>query len=69
MHPLIERMWKFLRAKALSRWHKTFEDMQAAVSSVLDHLEDYRGELQTLMTEKFHIIDKQDIPVEYREVA
>jgi transposase len=66
---LIERMWKFLRAKALSRWHKTFEDMQVAVSEVLDHLEDYRGELRTLMTEKFHIIDKQDIPVEYREAA
>jgi transposase len=66
---LIERMWKFLRAKALSRWHKTFEDMQAAVSEVLDHLEDYRSELQTLMTEKFHIIDKEDIPVEYREAV
>src|SRR5262245_5860947 len=66
---LIERLWKFLRAKALCHWHKTFEDMQAAVSEVLDHLEDYRGELQTLMREKFHIIDKQDIPVEYREVA
>jgi transposase len=66
---LIERLWKFLRAKTLCRWHKTFEDMQAAVSEVLDHLEDYRGELRTLMTEKFHIIDKQEIPVQYREVA
>jgi transposase len=66
---LIERMWKFLRAKALCKWHKTFEDMQAAVSEVLDHLEDYRGELQTLLIEKFHIIDKQDIPVQYREVG
>jgi transposase len=66
---LIERMWKFLRAKALSRWHKTFEDMQAAVSEVLDHREDYRGELGTRMAEKFHIIDKKDIPVQYREVA
>jgi transposase len=66
---LIERMWKFMRGKALSRWHKTFEDMQAAVSDVLDHLEKYRGELQTLMTEKFHIIDREDIPVQYREVA
>jgi hypothetical protein len=66
---LIERMWKFMRAKALCRWHKTFEDMQAAVSGVLDHLEDYRGELQTLMTEEFHIIDKKAIPVQYREVA
>jgi transposase len=66
---LIERLWKFLRAQALCRWHKTFTDMQAAVSEVLDHLEDYRGELQVLMTERFHIIDKQDIPVQYRAVA
>src|SRR3954465_15279496 len=66
---LIERLWKFLRARALSRWHQTFEDMQAAVSEVLDHLEDYRGELRTLMTETFHIIDKQDTPVQYREAA
>jgi transposase len=66
---LIERMWKFLRAKALCRWHKTFEDMQVAVSEVLDHLEDYRDDLRTLMSETFHIIDKQDIPVQYREVA
>jgi len=46
-----------------------FEDMQAAVSEVLDHLENYRDELQTLMTETFHIIDKQDIPVQYRKAA
>jgi transposase len=66
---LIERLWKFLRAKALCRWHKTFDDMQAAVSEVLDHLESYRDELQTLMTETFHIIAKKDIPVQYREAA
>jgi transposase len=66
---LIERLWKFMRKEALCKWHKTFEDMQAAVAGVLDHLDDYRSELETLMTEKFHIIDKKDIPVEYREVA
>src|SRR4029450_13703071 len=66
---LIERMWKFLRARALSRWHKTFDGMQAAVSEVLDHLGDCRGELRTLMTETFHIIDRQDIPVQYRQAA
>ncbi len=38
--------------EAFTRWHKTFEDMEAAVSEVLDHLEDYRGELTTLMTER-----------------
>jgi transposase len=66
---LIERMWKFMRAKALCKWHQTFEDMQAAVSEVLGQLDNYRAELQTLMTEKYHIIDKKDIPVQYREVA
>jgi transposase len=66
---LIERLWKFLRAKALCRWHKTFEAMQEAVSTVLDHLDQYRDELATLMVEQFHIIDKQEIPVEYKEVA
>jgi transposase len=50
---LIERLWKFLRKKAFTRWHRSFEELQAAVSEVLDHLEDYREELTTLMVEKF----------------
>jgi len=50
---LIERLWKLLRKEAFTRWHQTFEAMEAAVSAVLDHLEDYRAELTTLMTEKF----------------
>ncbi len=66
---LIERLWKFLKQKALSRWHKTFADMEAAIADVLDHLDRYHDELATLMTETFHIIDKQEIPVPYREVG
>ena len=66
---LIERLWKFMKQKALSRWHKTFEAMQEAVSEVLDHLDQYRDELATWMKDKFHIIPKEEIPVEYREVA
>jgi transposase len=66
---LIERLWKFLRQRSLSRWHQTFEAMQTAVSEVLDHLSDYRKELNTLMTEHFHIVAKAAIPVEYREIA
>ena len=65
---LIERLWKFLRKRALSRWHKTFEAMQA-VSEVLDHLSDYRSELDTRMTEEFHIVAQEAIPVAYREAA
>src|SRR3954452_22842148 len=54
---LIERLWKFLRKKALNRWHETFEEMQAAVAEVLDRLGDYRDELATLMTERFAIVE------------
>jgi transposase len=54
---LIERLWKFLRKKALSRWHVTFEGMQTAVAGVLDRLGDYRDELSTLMTERFAIVE------------
>ena len=57
---LIERLWRFLRKTALNRWHRTFEAMQAAVAEVLDHLDDYRGELVTLMTERFQIVEVQD---------
>jgi transposase len=53
----IERLWKFLRKKALSRWHVTFEGMQAAVAEVLDRLGDHRDELSTLMTERFAIVE------------
>jgi transposase len=66
---LIERLWKLLRKEAFNRWHKTFDHMQDAVSEVLDHLPSYRRELGTLMTETFHILKKQDIPVEYREAS
>src|SRR3954466_10267387 len=45
---LIERLWKFLRQKAFTRWHPTFEAMEQAVSDLLDHLEDYHAELSTL---------------------
>ena len=58
---LIERLWKFLRKKALNRWHKTFEAMQAAVAEVLDHLGEYRDELATLMTERFAIVEVKEL--------
>ena len=66
---LIERLWKLMKQKALSRWHPTFEAMERAVSEVLDHLGDYRDELATLMVDEFHIIQKQEIPVQYQGVA
>jgi transposase len=58
---LIERMWKFLRKKALNRWHETFEAMQEAVGDVLDHLDRYHTELDSLMTEEFHILKDEEL--------
>ncbi len=54
---LIERLWKLARKEALSCWHKTFEEMPAAVSGVLDHLDEYRKELDTLMRDEGGIPD------------
>jgi len=52
---LIERLWKFLRKKALQKWHTSFEAMQQAIADVLDNLDRYHDELDTLMTERFHL--------------
>ena len=52
---LIERLWKFLRKEALQQWHPSFEDTQQAVAAVLDNLPSYREQLQSLMTERFHL--------------
>ena len=57
---------EFMKQKALTRWHPTFEAMQQAVSEVMDHLDKYREELASLMVDEFHVIDKQKIPVEYK---
>jgi hypothetical protein len=56
---LIERLWKFLRKEALQQWHETFESMESAVAGVLDHLEKYRTELRSLMTERFRLVPER----------
>jgi hypothetical protein len=55
----IERLCTFLRKKALSRRHVTFEEMQAAVAGVLDRLGDHRDELSRLRTERFAIVEME----------
>jgi transposase len=60
---LIERLWRFLRKEALQRWHETFESMESAVAGVLDHLEKYRKELRSLMTERFRLVPERPTSV------
>ena len=38
--------------------------MQGAVAEVLDHLERYHSELDRLMSEKFHILKDEDLPLD-----
>jgi transposase len=52
---LIERLWKFIKRRALDgRYHPTFAEFQAAIQEVLDGLSTtYAEELKTLMTLNF----------------
>jgi len=52
---LIERLWKFIKRRALyGRYHPTFAHFQAAIQEVLDGLSTTHAEkLQSLMTLKF----------------
>ena len=52
---LIERLWKFIKRRALyGRYHPTFAEFQAAIQEVLDGLSTtHAQELETLMTLNF----------------
>jgi transposase len=52
---LIERLWKFVKRRALyGRYHPTFADFQAAIEETLDGLQTEHAEpLKTLMTLNF----------------
>ncbi len=56
---LIERLWKFIKRRALyGRYHPTFADFQAAIQQTLDGLATTHAEqLKTLMTLKFQTFD------------
>ena len=56
---LIERLWKFIKRRALyGRYHPTFADFQAAIQEVLDGLSTTHAEqLRSLMTLKFQLFE------------
>jgi transposase len=56
---LIERLWKFIKRRALyGRYHPSFADFQAAIQQTLDGLPTtYAEELKTLMTLKFQTFE------------
>jgi transposase len=54
---LIERLWKFIKRRALyGRYHPTFADFQAAIQETIDGLPTTHAEkLKTLMTLNFQV--------------
>jgi transposase len=53
---LIERLWKFMKAKVLSKYYPTFEEFVQAIRDFLSHLDRYADQLASLMTEEFEIL-------------
>jgi hypothetical protein len=50
-------MWKFMKKKVMrNRFYKTFEEFAAAIKRFFANLNDYTGELSSLMNDKFQII-------------
>ena len=51
---LIERLWKFMRRKALpNEYIENFEDWRNAIMGFFKRIKKYKPELKTLMTENF----------------
>lgn len=51
---LIERLWKFVKKKVLySRYFTDFNQFKKAIHEVLDHLENYKTELNSLLSPNF----------------
>jgi hypothetical protein len=56
---LIERLWKFCKKKVLATFYATFAQFIQVIDEFFDHLECYRNELATLMTENFELFTRQ----------
>jgi transposase len=61
---LIERLWKFLRKKVINtKFYRTFEEFRRAVLAFFDNIEQYKPELETLITFNFQRLRKPEIVV------
>ena len=60
---LIERVWKLVKSHVLNAsYHETFHTFCASITSFVGCLQsDFRPEMESLITEKFHIVDELNI--------
>jgi len=54
---LIERLWRFTKEKLVKNtYYKKYKTFRAKTFQLLNHLDEYVDELETLMVEKFEIV-------------
>ncbi len=55
---LIERLWKFMKKKILyNKYYEKFEDFKEATFGFFENIEEYKVELESLLTPNFQILD------------
>ncbi len=59
---LIERLWKFLRKKVINtKFYPTFQEFQRAIQHFFANIQQYKSELQNLITFNFQRLGKPKI--------
>jgi transposase len=57
---LIERLWKFFHKKTLyNHYYPTYLEFKTASLDFFENMHQYQDELDTLLTENFHIIGER----------
>lgn len=60
---LIERLWRFVKGKLVAnRYYEKYKTFRAQAFRVLNHIHEFKDELETLMTEKFELILANPMP-------
>jgi len=60
---LIERFWNFVKDRLVkNKYYSEYKVFMAKVFQLLNHIDEYRSELQSLMVEKFEIIKLKNVP-------
>lgn len=53
---LIERLWKYFHKKVRRKYYEAYDDFQRACLDFFKNIKDHKEELESLITEKFHLI-------------
>lgn len=57
---LIERLWKFMKKKTLyNQYYEKFDKFKEAILGFFQHIEQYKDELDSLLTNNFHLLDAE----------